>query len=257
MGTITKALDLLGYFSRSRPDIGLTDFVRLSGRDKATVHRHLTELQENGFLDQDMITRSYRLGPAILRLAAVREATNPFQTMIRPIVVRLANEVGELCHASLLQDDVLSPVCHFDPALHGTQVHFHESELLPLHATSSGLAVLAFGPQNLRDRVLGTQLNAYTSATITDPTFLEEKIDDARASGIASLDRAFDEEVTSQGAAIFDASGTVLGALSVAVPTVRATTERLEKIRKELISAAIAASNSLGGVLPQDHPFHT
>ena len=90
MGTITKALDLLTHFSAARPEIGLSQFVRLSGRDKATVHRHLTELEANGYLEQNPVSRAYRLGPALLRLAAVREAASPTRDLLRPIVADLA-----------------------------------------------------------------------------------------------------------------------------------------------------------------------
>ena len=129
MGTITKALDLLNFFAKQKPEIGLTEFVRLVNRDKATVHRHLTELMENGFLEQNPVTRAYRLGPAILRLSGVREATHPLRSVLRPIVEDIARQVGELTHVSLLQGDVLSPALHFDPMTHGTQVAFDGVEL--------------------------------------------------------------------------------------------------------------------------------
>ena len=103
MGTITKALELLNFFSRSRPEIGLGEFVRLSGRDKATVHRHLVELEANGFLDQHPDTRAYRLGPALLRLSGVREITHPVRSVLRPIVTQMADDLGELVHVSLIQ----------------------------------------------------------------------------------------------------------------------------------------------------------
>ncbi|NJO36356.1 MAG: helix-turn-helix domain-containing protein [Rhizobiales bacterium] len=159
MGTITKALDLLNVFSRSNPELGLGDVVRLTGRDKATVHRHLVELQQNGFLEQHPKTRAYRLGPALLRLSGVREATHPFRQLIRPVVTQLADQVGELAHASLLQGTRLSPAFHADPERHGTRVRFDEAEMLPLHATSSGLAVLAFA-----DVVIDPQQRMVTKA---------------------------------------------------------------------------------------------
>ena len=64
MGTITKALTLLNLFSANRTEMGLAEIVRLSGRDKATVHRHLVELQENGFLEQHPVTFSCRRASA-------------------------------------------------------------------------------------------------------------------------------------------------------------------------------------------------
>jgi DNA-binding IclR family transcriptional regulator len=246
MGTITKALDLLNLFSPARPQIGLGEVVRLTGRDKATLHRHLSELEENGFLEQHPVTRAYRLGPALLRLAAVREAAFPMRALLRPIVTELSEAVGELAHASLLQGDVLSPVFHADPRLHGTQVHFDASEVLPLHATSSGLAVLAFAPDALRRRILARPLSMHTGRTITDPERLRGLIDEVRRTGISRLDGAFDEEVASQGVPLFGEDGRVIGAISVAVPTVRDRPDRQEDIARHLRAAARAASLSLG-----------
>ncbi|WP_428687377.1 IclR family transcriptional regulator [Roseibium sp.] len=250
MGTISKALEMLNCFSRKRPEIGLSEFVRLTGRDKATVHRHLVELEQNGFLEQHPVTRAYRLGPAILRLTGVREATNPVRSILRPVVTGLAQETGELAHASLLQGQMLSPVFHFDPQMHGIKVNFDEAELLPLHATSSGLAVLAFAEERLRKEVLAANLDAFTPNTIVDPEKLTPLIASARRTGLSHLDRTYDEEVTSQGAPVFGAAGEVIGALSVAVPSVRAQPDRLSEISVALATAARSATRSLGGTYP-------
>ncbi|WP_292025779.1 IclR family transcriptional regulator [Maritimibacter sp. UBA3975] len=255
MGTITKALELLDFFSKSRAEIGLGDFVKLTGRDKATVHRHLVELMQNGWLEQDPTTRAYRLGPAILRLSAVREATYPTRALIRPVVHRLSEDVGELVHASLLQGDQLSPIYFADPRRHGVQVHFNLSELLPLHATSSGLAVLAFSSDDLRTRILNGAMTAYTDQTVTDPDTLRALIDETRRTGLASSANAFDPEVASQGTAIFGSGDRPVGALSVSVPSVRATPDHLATIRGPLIQAARDITRSLGGTYPPEHPL--
>ena len=251
MGTITKALELLDYFSSSRSEIGLGEFVRLSQRDKATVHRHLTELEQNGFLEQDSASRAYRLGPALLRLSAVREAAFPVRRLMRPIVTQLAETLGELAHVSLLQNDMLSPVFHADPRRHGTQVYFDESERLPLHATSGGMAVLAVLPASHRDRILSAPLPAITADTPTDPAQVIAMIQNVRQQGFSQMQSSFDAEVASQGAPLFGQSGKVIGALSVAVPVGRATDENWSQINAALRQAARAATLSLGGQYPE------
>ncbi|MDF0602707.1 IclR family transcriptional regulator [Psychromarinibacter sp. C21-152] len=253
MGTITKALEILGLFSRSRPAMGLGEVVKLTGRDKATVHRHLVELAQNGFLEQDRATRAYRLGPAILRLGGVREATYPLRSALRPVVKETAARVGELVHASVLQGDMLSPIVHADPLGHGTQVHFDEGEMLPLHATSSGLAVLAFSEPSFSDRVLSGDLERITAQTLTDPARLRALLEDVRRAGIAQMDRGFDDEVSSLGAPVFGAGGEVVGAVSVAVPTVRAAPGKLDAMRPALCAAVVQATRALGGQIPPEH----
>ncbi|RYH02629.1 IclR family transcriptional regulator [Salipiger sp. IMCC34102] len=252
MGTITKALDLLGYFSRTRPSIGLGEFVRLTGRDKATVHRHLVELEQNGFLEQDSVTRAYRLGPAILRLTSVRESTFPTRAVLRPLVTELSEDLDELVHASMLQGRILSPIFHADPKRHGTQVSFDEAEMQPLHATASGLVVLAFADDALREAVLAGPLAAHTDRTITDPEALRARLVEIRAAGLARAAGGFDTEVASQAAPLFGASGAVIGALSVAMPSGRGTDDRLESFRARLCAGAARATVSLGGTVPPD-----
>ncbi len=250
MGTITKALNLLGFFDRDRAEIGLGEFVRLTGRDKATVHRHLTELAENGFLEQHPDTRAYRLGPALLRLSALRETLFPVRKLLQPIVFELSEAVGELAHASLLQGEVLSPVAHADPCLHGVQVNFDIAEMLPLHATSSGIAALAFVSDDLRSRVMARPLSKFTDQTISDPAMLKDKMDMARQYGVCTVTGTFDEGVSSVGAPVFGDGGRVVGSLAVAVPTARVRPNKLRDIALMLLKEADRASTALGGRFP-------
>ena len=81
-----KALKLLSYFSESRPEIGLTEFKRLTGHDKGTVHRYLSDLRNGGFLEQNETTKAYSLGPALVRLAHVRNATNPILNIVADVL---------------------------------------------------------------------------------------------------------------------------------------------------------------------------
>ncbi|WP_420336277.1 IclR family transcriptional regulator [Roseibium sp.] len=250
MGTITKALNLLNHFCPGRAEIGLTEFRTLSGQDKATVHRHLIELAANGFLEQNPVTRGYRLGPAILRLAAVRERLFPARTIVAPIVERLASELGELVHVSLREGLHLSPLIHHDALIHGTRVYFDEAELLPLHATASGHAMLAFGPEHLLPDVLKDDLPASTAYTTTDPARLSEIVDDVRGRGIAFVDQGFETDVSSFAAPLFGDQQEAIGTIAVAVPTLRMTDDMKRRIRDALPETAAEVTDKLGGLVP-------
>ncbi|WP_240497685.1 IclR family transcriptional regulator [Thioclava sp. F34-6] len=253
MGTIKKALELLDYISTQRPEIGLGEYVRLTQRDKATVHRHLVELAECGFLEQNPETRRYRLGPAILRLYGVREANMPLRSVLRPFIEEMAQEVGELVHVSLLQGQQLSPVVHHDPRLHGTQVAFDESQLLPLHATASGLVMLCFGGDDLRARVLDAPLESFTAQTVVDPDSLREKLAECRANGSVWVEKGFDDEVSSLAGPIFGLGGAVIGAVSIAVPSSRAGADKRKAMVEALRKWVPRLSELMGGSLPADY----
>jgi DNA-binding IclR family transcriptional regulator len=154
---------------------------------------------------------------------------------------------------TLIQGEALSPLVYSDVKIHGTQVNYNEGELLPLHATSSGLAVLAFADNAFVDSVLSHGLPPYGSNTITDPVQLRKLIESVREQGFAYQEKAFDDEVTSEGAPIFGASGQVIGAISIAIPATRKSEEKLADIRSLLRTGVIQVTEALGGNIPQEH----
>lgn len=252
MGTISKALGLLDLFSSDKAEIGLSDFVRLSKRDKATVHRYLTELAENGFLEQNTESRAYRLGPAVLRLSALRESLFPVRKLLQPLVIELSETVGELTHASLLQHEEMSPLVHADPRMHGIQVHFDIAEMLPLHATSSGMAVLAFCPDATIRKLVAGPLKKHTEATVSEPSQLLDLIESIRKYGLCTLTNAFEDGVSSVGAPLFGQGPYAIGALAVAVPTTRATPSGMREIAESVSRYARQASIALGATIPRN-----
>ena len=252
MGTITKALKLLNEFTSTRPEIGLSEFKKISNQDKATVYRHLFELQENGFVEQNPNTKNYRLGPAILRLASVRERTFPMHEVVSKWVDDLSRQIGELVHVSLLQGDAMSPLYYADIQIHGTRVYFDQAELLPMHATSSGLVLLAFGSADLLRSALSKPLKNYTDMTITHPDALQEAVAKTRQNGYAFCDQGYEKEVFSIATPIYGKELKIIGTLAVAVPISRQSDEKIAEIVNALKSSSSQISVALGGAIPAE-----
>jgi DNA-binding IclR family transcriptional regulator len=250
MGTITKALRLLSHFSSDRGEIGLASFVRLSGGDKATVRRHLVELEANGFLEQHPETRKYRLGPALLRLASVREKHFPIRSAVVPVVDQLADTLGELVHASLLQGAYMSPLYHADPLRHGLRVIFDQGEMLPLHATSSGLTMMAFGPEGVIDTALSVDMSSYAPNTIITRSDMLHLIQQIRAVGYGYSDQFYTRDIMSFGMPFFGPEGEAIGTLAVPLPRSRLNDAKKAEILRGLRDACSAATQSCGGDVP-------
>jgi DNA-binding IclR family transcriptional regulator len=254
MGTTTKALSLLNYFSRARPLIGLSDMARLSGLNKATVYRLMGELAQAGFVEQAGSGREYRLGPAVMRLAALREHAVPMRDVAAEVLRDLSDATQETAHFSLMQGQTLSTVAYAYSPVHGTRVTMEDAEVLMLHATSSGLAVLAYSAPELVDTVLAAPLPARTQQTITDPAAIRAILDDIRRNGVAVSVSGFEEDVHSHAAPISDAKGAPMGAIAVAAPTARMDDAQAAHIRAEVKAAALRLTAMLGGLTPRDYP---
>ncbi|WP_372884897.1 IclR family transcriptional regulator [Shimia sp.] len=250
MGTVTKALSLLGYFSRSQPEIGLAEMTRQSGMNKATVYRLLSELADQGFVEQVGSGRAYRLGPAFLRLAALREAAVPMREVAQKVLGELSEATGETAHMSVMQGDILATLAYVYSSRHGTRVTMEDAEQITFHATSSGLAVLAHNPPALTERVLAGPLEKRTPQTETDPAVLRAQIEAVRRSGIAESISGFEEDVHSHACPIFDAGQSCYGAIAVAAPVARMTPDLRRSIRHEVARAALRMTRLLGGFAP-------
>lgn len=250
MGTVSKALSLLTLFSRTKDRIGLSEIARLSGMNKATAHRLLSELQISGFVEQVGSGREYRLGPAYLRLAALREATVPMRDLAYDVVETLAQDTGETAHVSLLHETTLSTITYAYAHQHGLQVTMEDAEVLPLHATSSGHAVLAFSEPGFVADVLAQPLEAQTDKTITDPETLKARLLEIRASGLAECIGAFEAEVHTHAAPLFDSRQACIGAIAVAAPSARMTDTHRTRVRTALLKAAPHLTRLMGGFLP-------
>lgn len=250
MGTVSKALSLLGFFSRSRPAIGLSDLARLSGLNKATAHRLLAELQQEGFVEQAGAQREYRLGPAFLRLAALREAAVPIRDLAAETLQTLSASTHETAHVSLLEGRRLTTIAFAYAPHHGTRVTMEDAEELTFHNTASGLAVLAFSPPAFVDAVLGGPLERRTPDTETNPARIRTALGSVVETGMAQCVGGFEADVHAHAMPLFDPAARVIGAIAVAAPATRMTAEHQALIRRELRHHAAKLTRELGGCPP-------
>lgn len=250
MGTVGKALDLLDLFTRQRPQVGLSDLARLSGLNKATCHRLLSEMESRGLVEQVGPAREYRLGPAVLRLAALRETAVPTRDAAMPVLQALARATGETAHLSLREGHKLVTIAFAYAPTHATKVMMEDADILPWHATSSGLAVLAYLPEDDRDVLLSRPLQRLTDATETDPLRLRTRFDEVRDRGLAETTGTFESDAQSVALPLFLHGELPVGALGIAFPANRAKPELLSRIRSELARAAAEIIDLWGGQVP-------
>ena len=250
MGTTAKALALLDLFTIARPSAGLSELARHARVNKATCHRLLNELAEMGLVEQSGPAREYRIGPAVMRLAALREMTVPTRAAAVPVLERLAAATGETAHMSLLMAGRLTTLAFAYGQAHGVRVMMEGADVLPFHATSSGCAVLAFMTPRDRAAILDRPLPRLAPDTPVDPQDLRARIAVAAAQGWAATADTFEVDVASVAVPLFAADGAVTGALAVAAPGARMTSAARAAILPQAMAAARDVMGSWGGHLP-------
>lgn len=248
MSSATKALTLLSHFSIARPEIGLSQLCRIAKRDKATTYRHLQALEIAGFVEQNPVTRHYRLGPAVMQLAQIREATVPRKESALTALKVLADATGETAHATVLSGTTLYGLCECESPHHGTRAVI-DINSFPLHATASGLCSVAFGGPELLDAAIGN-LEGFTAMTPTTASDLSALIEGVRETGFGRANRIYEDEIQGVAAPVFDHTGRLAGAVAVASVASRFTDDLKHIIKSELIIAAREITRNWGGAIP-------
>ena len=248
LSSAAKTLELMAYFSTTRPEIGLSQLCKLAKRDKATTHRHLQALEKKGFVEKSPITKQYRLGPVVLQLAQTREATVPRKAGVQAPLFDLADATGETSHVTVLSGTTVYELMSCDSPKHGTRAII-DIQTFPLHATASGLCALAFGPEALIDVALN-ELQPFTRTTATTSEDLHAMVEAIRNTGFGRADRSFEDDVQGLSAPIFDQTGHFAGAVSVASVAARFTPDMERIIKTQLVITARQISNNWGGTIP-------
>lgn len=248
MTSATKTLELLSFFSEQHPEIGLSQFCKLTSRDKATTYRYLQSLEIVGFIEKNPLTKKYRMGPAVLPLAQIRERTVPRKSAAKASVEQLADATGETAHVSVLSGTTLYSLVAVESPKHSTRA-IVDLKTLPLHATASGICTLAYGPDILT-QTAKQNLERFTAKTQTTEQGLDAAIQRVKETGFSHSKGSIEEDIYGLSAPLFDQSGTIAGAVSVASVATRFNADTERTIKHQLILASRQISHNWGGSIP-------
>ncbi|GAW51815.1 Transcriptional regulator, IclR family [Nocardioides sp. PD653-B2] len=216
-----------------------SELSRRTGLPKTTVHRLVTQLADLRWLERTeegftLSNRIFRLLLAVPARVELREAALPFMQ-------DLYEATHETVHLAV-RDDLsalyVEKIVGRRQVTSLTRVGGH----MPLHCTGVGKVLLAHADAETAQRVLRQRLERMTTATITQPALLNAELRKIREGG-----HAYDRQESSVGmtcvaAAITNADGHVVGALSVAGGAQRF---RPDTVRSAVVAAALGVGRQL------------
>lgn len=208
-----KMLVVLGAFTMERPSMTLSEIARATELPLSTVHRIVSQLTAWGALERDQRSR-YVIGLRMWQLGMLSPRSYQQRALVVPYLEQLFVETREQVVLSVFHPDgeiVVEQVLGWRDADFAAGV----GERLPLHASSPGLILLAFGPPQVWRALARQPLRRFTSRTITDPTTLRRVIEHIRRTSIAISDGALVAGTHSMSAPVLDARGGLYGAVSI------------------------------------------
>jgi DNA-binding IclR family transcriptional regulator len=241
---VLRAVRLLKAFSPQRPERGLAELSQALGLNKTTAYRLLTALESEGMIERAGDGEGYRLGPEMLALGSLARGSADLRTASRGELESLARQTRETASLEvlvgrdvvILEEAMGSHVIGTAPAV-GTR--------WPAHATSTGKAIVAHVEGGF-ETLVAAPLPALTPRTIVDPEALARELARVRQRGFAVTSEELEPGFVAVGAAVRDAAGRVVAAISVGGPKSRLNADAVASIGRRLPAAAARISDRLG-----------
>lgn len=241
---ISRVVRLLGAFDRDLPSLSLSRLARRSGLPLTTTHRLVEELVRHGLVDRDA-AGELSVGIRLWELAArgsqalnLREAALPFMEAVQA-AVHQHTTLAVLDRGSVLYVERLSsPDSKLDSA--------HIAQRMPIHASSSGLVLLAYSPPAFQEEVLASPMEQVTPETMTDPVVLRKQLAEIRQRGFVAPPGVGVSEWTGIAVPVFGPGNKIVAALNAIVP-------RGEESIPATVPALLTAAHGLSRMLGADN----
>ena len=104
VSSILRALEILECFMDNETEWTLKRLVAQLDLPTTTVHRQLSTLTDRGYLVQDPVRKSYRVGPRLLLLSSTVLSHSDLRSTARPELEKLSATVKETINLSVMLD---------------------------------------------------------------------------------------------------------------------------------------------------------
>jgi len=211
--------------------------------NRATAWRLLATLEAQAAVERDPITSRYQIGYLVTRLAAASRVDGLVRRS-HHVLERVCAQTGEAADLALARRSGLVYVDEVAPASVLTVNWL--ARPVPLHATSTGKAWLAWLPEAEARGVLGPALQGFTDATITDLGRLLGELALIRERGYATSAGELEPALSGVSAPVLRAGEhRPIAVFSIWGPADRVPRSRLDALGAVAIGAAASVAKAL------------
>ncbi|SFE60193.1 transcriptional regulator, IclR family [Sulfitobacter brevis] len=183
--------------------------------DAGTTRRLLVTLRDEGVVGQSQKTGNYFLAMQVMRWAAAVPDGKSLRDIAETSLNELSNHIRTTVFLSVLHED--SAVClsrfHGDAPV---QVRWWSvGGTLPLNCGAAPRLLLAYLPEDERERIINAPLIALTSQSMTNRDELRAELERIRATGWSHARDDVAEGLSALAAPIRDETGAVVAAVSL------------------------------------------
>lgn len=212
---LTRAMRILESFGPDMPALTVTEVASRSDLPVTTAHRLVRQMVDLGMLERHPSGR-VRMGTRMWEMAS-RSSRVGLRHAAAPTMESLHSVIQQHVQLAVLVDDQVLYIERLS-AKNAVPNVAEIARRLPTYASSAGFVFLAFGPSELRERVLAGPFVRYTPRSVTDSSRLRAILANTRRLGYGLAPGIMRSGTKGVSVPIQDADGGVVAALSIAIP---------------------------------------
>jgi len=234
--SVERTLRILFCIAGARHPMSLSEIGAEVEIDKATTMRLLNTLETFRLVKRDPGSRKYSIGSAAWQLTSAYQSD--FRLAAEPHLQALKETTGE--SASLVVERGLERVVVTSvEATHELRVVPTSNSVVPVYAGASGRVLMAFMPDEQRDRIISiTGLKPVNARGLTDRQSYLASLDKVRANGYAVSLGDVTLGTVAVAAPVFDQNRRIRAVVSLRGPEARMTPDRIDALAKLVVEAA-------------------
>lgn len=232
--SVDRAMLLLRAVADSEPeDSTAARLAEACGLARATTWRILHTLEAHDMVTCSRETGRWSVGVAVTDIAR-SAGPDSIVALARPGLERLSLQTGETVGLAVWQQGALTYVDEVVPPAIVAATWLGQT--VPLHATSTGKVLMAFGdPPAAWSR---RRLERFTDTTVTSKAALGEQLAEVRGRGFSTCRGEYEASAWGVSAPVMDRAGRLVAVLSIWGPGTRITDARLEVLGPLVRAAA-------------------
>ncbi len=242
---LRRGLEILGLFTDTRYEWGITEISREMGLHKSRVHRAVKTLEDVGFLRKDPKSQKYSLGIRAYELGVVAGRRLSLTPEARPLMQEVAAETKAAVSIRVRDGDDIVIIDSIE-----------SSDVLRVHAPPGARRAWDFGaggklfsayhsPEQVKKMIDKHGLTRYTENSITGESDYFHELDCVRRQGFAVSDGEHILGAFSVAAPILNPRGEVIAGLIASLPSTGLSEDRRSKIVSVVVKKSAAISDLL------------
>ncbi|AOT69283.1 IclR family transcriptional regulator [Geosporobacter ferrireducens] len=232
-----RVLNILELLAAHPEGLTLTGIAEAIKAPKSTIFPIIQTMLDRRFIFLDKPTLKYTVGIASFCVGASYSSNKNVLEFINNEIKYIVSEIEETCQMGILDRGSVLYISKVDPDKKiDIRLISHVGKRLPAYCTALGKALLyQFDLEDLK-LLYPEGLKAYTKNTITNLEILAQQLNQVKEDNIAQEVEEVTEHLRCLAVPLSN-NGETVAALSISIPTFRATEEKLNLAKSLLLSA--------------------